>query len=342
MLELKQMRHWIKTIGCGLALVLSFLSVSSFAGAQTTPLDAAFVTLTLSPRIPAPGETFIARLESSVYDLDRATISWYFNDTLKGSAVGLKQIAMAPAKNQTSVNVTALLQLFDGTRIRKDVSYSTGNVDIFWQSTSTVPPFYRGKSLYPSEGSVTLIALPDFKNSSGTVIPASTIIYTWTQNGRVLGEQSGTGKFALVLNGGVKDGDTVIQVEAETVDGSKHGAGTLRIAPSPSKVLLYENNPLYGVRFEHALTDSINLSTSEFSLYAAPYYFDLNPAGMSYVWSVNGKPTNQDGAVALFRQPPTGEGVSLVHLIVQQGAKVLQKAEAELTFVFKGINAAGL
>ena len=73
------------------------------------------------------------------------------------------------------------------------------SVDVLWSAYSYTPPFYKGKALAPSRGSVVLVALPQLVTRNGSPIEPKNIIYTWSRRGVILGKSSGLGKNQVVL-----------------------------------------------------------------------------------------------------------------------------------------------
>ncbi|OHA96350.1 MAG: hypothetical protein A3D49_00450 [Candidatus Zambryskibacteria bacterium RIFCSPHIGHO2_02_FULL_43_37] len=117
------------------------------------------------------------------------------------------------------------------------------SVDILWQGTGYIPPFYEGKMLWAKQSVITLVAIPQ-----GLGNPAN-LNYKWTRNGTVLGNVSGIGKNSLTFMDAVFSKPYTIKVEI--VDGNEEtrAEATQVIAARDPLLLVYENHPLYGYLF---------------------------------------------------------------------------------------------
>ena len=63
------------------------------------------------------------------------------------------------------------------------------------------------------------------------------------------------------------------------------------IAPVPPRLLLYENHPLYGLRFEKVLNGAFALQGDETRISAVPFFFETKTRSarspLSFTWSLN-------------------------------------------------------
>jgi hypothetical protein len=214
------------------------------------------------------------------------------------------------------------------------MTISPASVDILWEApNSYTPAFYQGKALYPHEGELTFVALPNLERNRSNIDP-KTLVYKWTLNGRVFADKSGYGKNTFSYKSDALDKPVTIKVEASSVNDNIVGEGTITVSSSDSKVYLYENNPLLGVLFNRAVQNPLNIEGSEINLIAYPYYFSSFSlsSNISYNWTINSTPLNLPPSQnsVIFRRPADAKGQSSVSVQAKSFASFLQTAEENL------------
>ncbi len=166
-------------------------------------------------------------------------------------------------------------------------------VDLLFESTAYVPPFYRGRAL-PSPGSMMhFVAIARFTDAHGALIPDSAITYTWRVDDRVQGSVSGTGKSSVYLPAPTLYGSNVISVDAAANDGSASGSATLQVASIDPQPTLYQDNPLNGIEYYNALGSQQNIPDIEMTFAAVPYFLAATSLGdprLSWNWTINDQP----------------------------------------------------
>ena len=166
-------------------------------------------------------------------------------------------------------------------------------VDLLMDSDSYVPPFYQGRALPSAGAHIRLQAIPNFKRADGSLIPSSSIVFTWRQDDRVVGTESGLGKSSIVLPAEILYGTSNIEVDARAEDGSRYGSALLSVPSQEPQLVLYEDSPLLGLMFYRALGVSTNIPESEMTFAVVPYFAHItgpDDARLAYQWSVNGSP----------------------------------------------------
>ncbi len=172
-------------------------------------------------------------------------------------------------------------------------------VDLLVDADSYVPPFYQGRAL-PSAGTdLRLEALARFTRPDGTLVPSADIVYTWHQDDRVVGNVSGLGQSSVVLPSPPLYGSTDIEVDAQTQDNTLEGTASIVLPSTQPVLLLYEDNPLLGLTFYHALGGETELSDVEMTFAAVPYFAEIqspNDPRLAYAWTVNGSSVSSSAA----------------------------------------------
>ena len=281
----------------GAAFALIALA-SPLASAQFSLFDSD-VSITADPSRPSPGAQVRLVAESSFLNLTTAKITWTVDGKTVQDGVGEKEIVVtAPSAGKemnVSVRVSALGESANGS-----LTLIPGTVDLLFDATSYTPPFYRGRAL-PSPGAVLrFVAVPHISSRSGPVA-ASELIYTWRQDGEVLGSISGRGRSSAIIGAPPLFGASDISVEVRTADGISGAEVSVRIPAIDPQVTLYLNHPLFGVEYYRAVRDRDVLSDLEATFSAVPYFIAAaSPSDRSlrYDWSVNGTPLSASSSAA--------------------------------------------
>lgn len=204
------------------------------------------------------------------------------------------------------------------------------SVDLLFQGKSYTAPFYKGATLWPKQGAITLLAIPQ-----GLGNPTA-LNYKWIRNGTVLGGESGAsgvGKNSLTFSDPLFSKPVNIQVEIVNGSGDILAENSLNITPTNPFVIIYENNPLYGFMFHQEVGSTYKLEDAEITFGAFPLFFDTpNQASPSlvYKWSTNAGET-QDGSRVTYRTPEQGSGSSSVSIGVSMPEKIM--ASVSKTFL---------
>lgn len=170
-------------------------------------------------------------------------------------------------------------------------------IDILVDSDSYVPPFYRGRALPSAGTNIRLQAIPYFKDAHGAVIPTSKINFTWKQDDRVVGAESGLGRSSVVLPAALLYGTTNIEVDAQSSDDASFGTATINIPSIEPPLVLYEDNPLLGITYYHALGGATTITDTEMTFAVVPYFAQAqspNDPRLSFAWTVNGSGISPD------------------------------------------------
>lgn len=216
---------------------------------------------------------------------------------------------------------------------------ATPEVNLIYKVNSYTPPFYKGKALNPNQGTVTVTAIPELVRASGEKVSSKNINYTWRQNDLIVQSASGLGKDTFTFGGSVPIRDNLIEVSAVSVDKSLSATKSVNIPNIFPKVLFYENNPVYGIMFNRAIVNNVNLTADEFSVLAMPYYFStdsaINPK-LDYTWNMNGRGVaNQEPKNSFTTRVDTpGTGTAEIGLKVSNNVSIFQFLETSYRINF--------
>jgi len=295
-----------------------------FASAQfvgTEPLEIA-----ISPLYPRPGDTITVTPNSTLIDLSASDITISVNGKVINTTTGTESTAvtLGTAGKTTFIRVTAVSA---GQTYTKTLSILPAEVSLVVEPISTAHPFYRGASLVASEGRVRLVALPDFRSSTGASISPSGLVYSWKLGDQQLQSSSGIGKSVLTALAPLRYRDVVVTLTVTTTDGAIVAQTSTLVAPVDPIVRIYRNDPLLGTLYSKALPPVFTLRSSEETFRAVPYYFATLP---SLSWDVNGTPSELNRDITVRS---TGTGSGNAYLAVNaKGVRVSATSATTLTF----------
>ncbi len=327
-----------------LILVLTALFCLSFtldASAQqmTIPGTKAQISLKIAPAHPKPFDTVHLIAESFSTDLNRSTINWYVNGKLVKSGVGQKELDTTVGDFGTKQDVRMAAKTSLGM-LQSTVTLQPAEVDLFWQAHSFTPPFYKGKAQPTHKSGVTVVASPHLVTAKGVAIDPHDLIYMWRENGTAKADKSGIGRNSYELREiSIMRGNATVDVSVTAPAGTLEAVGTVVIYPETPKLLLYEHDPLEGIKYNKALTETFELVNDEVTVEAMPYFFGTqNKEGsdMIYTWKVNNQTVeNNTAAQGSITLRQTGEsGLASVSLNARHRNNQLESVATGLSFKF--------
>lgn len=312
-----------------LLLSLIFLPLQSIAQIQTSAFDEVAV-IELSPENPSPRETVYAKVQSSQYeDITRANIIWYVDGVEKKRGLGERAYQFQAPSNGKSMSVSVTVQKENGYSYKGSKSLRPGNLDLIYEADTYTPPFYKGRSLFTHQSTITVAAIADFVES-GTKLSKNKIVYTWKKDGEKLSDLSGVGKDTLVIQGKMIQRPFYVSVLAESLNSDLKAEKRILFNQINPNVVLYENNPIYGNIFEKALTGTFNFDREEVGITAVPYFFSTenrSSSAVKYSWFENGKKVGDEtfGSFINYLNPNKEKsGVSNLKVEVEHYNNLLQ------------------
>ncbi|MBX4210775.1 hypothetical protein KW783_02260 [Candidatus Parcubacteria bacterium] len=323
----KQYRQ-ILVLACFFTIAVFFVAKPLYA--QVRPN----VNLIVTPQSVAPNQHVTFSIESFSFDINSATVSWFINGKLIKKAVGEKTFNVTVGKAGTATTVLAHIVAPGGIVVDKTVTLRPNTVNLIWQAKTYTPPFYKGKALFTYQSDVEFSALATIIGKNGVRVSPQNLIYTWSVNGDVQADKSGYGKNTIMISSPLIPRPIYVQVDVTTQDKSIHSSADVTIAPLAPQVVFYENHPLYGTVYEHALPDSVHLIATEIKIAAIPYFFAGSPKDLTFTWLVNNKQTVASERNSLVLRNNSGTGVSLISLSIQNVQKTLQAARSTFSIQF--------
>ena len=315
------------------ALIISFIIVFivfSFVSAQfeIPSLSLENFSLEISPDFPSPKEEVRASLTSYSFDLDRSNITWVHNGKTVLKGMGEKIYRFKAGTVGKEEVVKAIILTPSGNSLQEARSIIVADADLLWQAKTSFPFAYQAKPLPVLRSRVKVVAEPHFIFQGSRISP-SNLVYKWFLGEEVQQESSGFGRQAFEFTVPVIASDSQkVKVEISSLKGSVNARKAVFIPIREPKVLIYEEHPLQGPKFNRSLTGLKAVSPSQIDFRAAPYYFSRTDS-LVYDWSVNGKPAEKTKPFNLLNLK-IGEGFFgkiSVNLRVENPANVLETAE---------------
>jgi len=322
----------------GATLAPQIVSAQNFEGLGG---QSSSITINTSPKRPKPNQLITVSIESFSTDLNRAEISWFLNGTEETGATGRKSFQFETGGPGSVSNILVVVKSPDSGILQQSLNIRPATVDVIWEAQSYTPPFYQGKALYPFQGTVKVVAMPNIVTENGSPLNPKNLVYSWRVNGNPATDASGYGKNYIFFAGGIPLKPAKITVEVSSLDQVYAAEGDTSFSPIQPQIIFYEDNPLLGILYNKALTGRVKLQNQEIKIAAIPYFTgSLYREGrdLSYGWQMNNKPvtTLADGSGLTFRQNSGTAGTASVSLEISNPSKIFQTTRGDLSLSFGG------
>lgn len=214
------------------------------------------------------------------------------------------------------------------------------NVDLLWETDTSVPPLYRGKAL-PSAGSaIRVMAVPTLVTENGTSLSPDDLVFTWKKNGVAYSESSGTGRYTFITKAGGPRSSIDVSVIVTNQRGDIRAEKTISIATVDPFILFYEQNPLSGTLYRTSYATTYQLPDTEATLRAEPFFF-ASPRGdraaLNFQWSLNGaatSPSPDSPQLITLRTGGEEAGQAALGLQVSNSDMLFQDARSTTMIIF--------
>lgn len=319
------MRFGIFTTTVLVFLLPVFASAQSLGGLGGTDS----FTVSVTPQYLIPSSTATLSFLSSSLNLTNATM--IITMGAKQLYQGTVQPVAIPLGKTGSVSSVKVHISSAGTTYTQSLVLQPQDVSLIAEPASSAPVLYPGKPLIPLSGNTRIVAVANLADAAGKVIDPATLSYSWTVDGVQIANSSGIGKSTLIVASPLQYRERSVSVAVQSQMGSLVGGAALSLAPKESLVRIYENDPLLGIRFDHALSGSYSMPGAETSLYAAPFSMPLTSGAPFIQWFLNGA-TAQTGNTLTLRPTGSGQGSATLSLTASAGTAPLVTTNLLLSF----------
>ncbi|MFA7216530.1 MAG: hypothetical protein WC095_00915 [Candidatus Paceibacterota bacterium] len=321
--------------------VFSFLvNTQKTVNAQFSQIPGLSFDVKFIPEIPGPNEDVYLEVISYETDINKAKITWLVNGSIKSSGTGNKTFTFNSGNQNTKTTISLRIITAEGVSASRDFNIRPSSVDIIWQARTYTPPFYKGKALFSHESIITFLALPHITDQNGNLLSPSNLIYTWNKNGKVLNNFSGYGKNTYSMEGSIISVPLEMTVTVTSPTTDAVGFARTIVYPVDPLVLMYEKDPLYGLRLEKSLSGIISLKNKEeMEVVALPIFFgdeSLSSNSILYDWKINNSniDTKTLERSKVFRPIEGTSGTSYISLSAENANKILQTASTGFNLEF--------
>lgn len=335
--KIKQMKRII-------VLLVLLLPLAAFA--QYSPFQRT-VTMEAIPKFPKEYSTANVSVQTYSFDVSRAETVWRLNGKIIKQGIGISEIDIETkgAGEKMLVDFTATL---NGETIKKSIDITPHAIDMIIEADTYTPKQYRGRSLPITDSDMRVIAVPNI-TLNGKTYTDDELIFSWKEDDQYIQSASGVGRSIFNVKSPKVFRTKDISVEITSLDKRIDAGNSISIKAQNPKVLLYEQNPLQGVLYQKAITNSATLNNDEIILVAEPYFFpgrNRDSVAATYTWELNNKDVqtgDSDPGKITLRQAGQGQGNVSVGVTVLGTLTQLQNAEYKVKFLFgKKNNSLGL
>ena len=315
---------------------ISLLLFSFSALAQVRDTD---LVLGLSPQYPAPNQNVIATLNSYVLNLDKANISWSVNGEENANGIGKKNFSFKVGNLGSNTEVVASINTLDGQTIEKKIIIAPTDIDLLWEAVdSYAPPFYKGKSLTPNQGTFKVVALPSITTNGANINP-NNLSYKWERDGNGQPDSSGWGKSSYVFRHSYLDKNNEVQVEVSDISSNINTGGKIILYTADPKIVFYKKDSLFGTDWNNALSSPFSVGENGDTLVAEPYFFspkNINASELAFDWSINGEniTTPNPKNILSIKKEAGQTGVAKIKVVISNVATLFQEMAKTLDVNF--------
>lgn len=205
-------------------------------------------------------------------------------------------------------------------------------IDFLIQGDNYTPAFYKGLPLWTNQTKVTILAIPSIPGVTNT----RGLNYKWTKNNVVLGTVSGIGRNSLAFIDSVLGKSQTIKLEVLSANSAILASETFTLTPTAPSLLVYEDNPLYGVIFHREASTGYSLIGQEVTFTAFPLFYSIRDRfdpGVNYLWRTNTGDSETRNSVT-YRTPEGVSGSSQVTLSADHKDYIIQSARKSFLVEF--------
>ncbi len=331
-------------VGIGILLFVIQGGFPTYTNAQTTPEEAALINtddigMKVTPEIPGAFQNVEIELESYLTNINRAFITWKKNGVVVIAKYGQRKFNFSTGDVGEVITIDIEMILTSGEFIKKKLIVNPSEINLVWEGVNVyTPPFYRGRALPTSEGFFRVFAIPQIKNIA-QLTSVDNYVFTWKRNDKVLQNASGHNKNGLLLEQDYLNPVEKIEVVGQNNATGAVAHGNIDVTVFQPKILLYDRDPIYGIDWSHELGSSFNVSISDKTILAAPYFFSpKNPLSdlLKYTWSINDDTINTPVIKNMLTiKSGQNKGVANVKLKIEAPTKLFLDAQRNIIINLK-------
>jgi hypothetical protein len=311
-----------------LGVILVTVCIYGISG-QTSygQIDVSFsVSIAMSPESPRPNQEVTLTINDSSVNFNNTAVTWYVNGQVFRRGVGERKITINAGELGTRTNVRVEYSNGFSTVIKTRI-ISPSEIDFLWQGSVYTPPFYKGRPLWTKQSQLTITAIPHVTGPNGGRLDSNTLVYRWTRNTKIIGENSGIGRNSFTMLDSPLSRDENIGLEVFDANNILLTKGSINLLATHPTILIYEDNPLYGTMFHREVGQSYIAREREISFTAVPLFFSVpsrTSSNLSYEWGADGD--IRTGNSVTYRVPDGTSGTSNVRVDIKHRDNFIQNS----------------
>lgn len=317
-------------------LVLSLLTLAPiFVSAATLQSFGSPLEIGVSPEHPRAGNQVTLTVSDPQEEVGTTAYMWLVNDRIVDQGIGHKSISITARGEGTAETIRVIAIENDVARGDAVTIIRPASVDIIWEGNTYTPPLYTGRPLPTAQSTVTVIAIPHLSVNGVEAEPES-LIYSWKMGGVTLQKQSGYGKSSIAVTPPRFGSAFTVSVLVSNKSGTVVAENSVLIQPQTPSLIIYEDAPLLGVRFNKAEAGLFPFTADEVSFVAYPLFVS-NMNDVSYTWNLDTSPFAVDPARprrATFRKVGGGKGTHTVSVSFENMKKFLERGDIAFQLTF--------
>jgi hypothetical protein len=203
------------------------------------------------------------------------------------------------------------------------------SVDIVWQADTYTPLFYKGKALWSNQSIIAITAIVSNTNSP------QNYYYKWIRNNVVLGSLSGIGRDTVYLHDSILGKQQKYKIQIFNDNGGLIDENEIFIQPTRPSIVVYEDNPLYGIMFHREVGSSYTLGGREVTFVTFPLFYSIANrfSNVKYEWRSGAGAVETMNSVT-YRTPAGASGSSPVSIKASHADEILQVAKKDFMIKF--------
>ncbi len=291
--------------------------------------------LKVSPEYPLPGAEVSASFSAPGLDMSTALITWRLNGSIIQQAYGKKNVKFKVGKIGEIYKISVFARDAKGKTASKSKILQIADVSIVWEGNTYTPPFYRGRALQSQGASVTVVAVPSVTKSNGVLYDKKDLFYEWMLNNSTIPSVVGKGVYFANFTNPKPFESFKIVLKIKDSQGKTRTVRKLIIPTTQPKIMLYEDDPYAGIRYDKSIGDKYDIRSKEVALVAEPFYMSTEnrfDKKLDYVWTISNQEYNNKGTIILGSNG--GFGSTNLNLTIQNNTSWLQNARKSVKINF--------
>jgi len=222
------------------------------------------ISVETAPKNPQPYQEVTIRLSSYATDLSKATITWQSDGGVVLSGIGKTSYTFKAPGADITARFNISITPPGGYTINKIVYITPAEMDVFWQSENGhTPPFYKGRTLPVTKGSIKVVAIPNTKNYED-------FSFVWKNKDKTMMDSSGYSKNYYVFRNSMFDKIDNITVTASSLENNYVAQKNIDIPILNPEIVFYKKDPAFGIDYNNALINNSSVTDEEITILAEP------------------------------------------------------------------------